>query len=105
MPDLFDLAELQGVSAKEVAPYRRNHSADTPTWARHVYFGADADLAPMFSMARLIERCKHIPRFQEQLPELFDVYSRAYLNDRVVVDELSPRQMFEKFGIIDKIVR
>jgi glycosyltransferase involved in cell wall biosynthesis len=105
MPDLFDLAEMQGVSAEQCATYRTSHSADTPTWARHVYFGADADLAPMFSMARLIERCKHIPRFQEQLPDLFDVYSRAYLNDRVVVDELSPRQMFEKFGVMDRIVR
>ncbi|MGP9813738.1 glycosyltransferase [Rhodopseudomonas sp. NSM] len=105
MPDLFDLAETQGVSSDQIAPYRANHSADTPTWARHVYFGADAELAPMFSMARLIERCKHIPRFQEQLPDLFDVYSRAYLNDRVVVDDLSPRQMFERFGFIDKIVR
>ncbi|MFC0239695.1 glycosyltransferase [Rhodopseudomonas telluris] len=105
MPDLFDLAETQGVSAEQIAPYRANHSADTPTWSRHVYFGADAELAPMFSMARLLERCKHIPGFQQHLPDLFDVYSRAYLNDRVVVDDLSPWQMFEEFGLIEKIVR
>ncbi|MFB2567017.1 glycosyltransferase [Rhizobium sp. IMFF44] len=103
MPDLFDLAEYVGVNKQQIEPYRRNHCADPVTWARHVYFGADPNLPPMFSMERFYERCKHLPEFRQRIAQLQELYTEAYLMDRIVEDVKSPRELAESFGLLESI--
>ena len=105
MPDLFDLAEYMGVNKQQIEPYRRNHCADPVTWGRHVYFGADPNLAPMFSMERFYERCKHLPEFRQRVTQLQELYTEAYLMDRIVEDEKSPRELAERFGLLELILQ
>lgn len=100
MPDLFDLAEKQGIDKGLLAPYRRNHCADAANWARTVYFGDDDLLASMFSMERLLERCKHIPEFQAQLGALRHVYELAFIQHRVVADQTPPWRLFQGFNLL-----
>ena len=101
MPDLFDLAEKQGVNTDLLAPYRRNHCMDVANWARDVYFGEDDSLPELFSMQRLIERCKHIPEFQAQIDELRHIYDLAYLQNRVVADNKTPWELFQSFNLVN----
>ncbi len=101
MPDLFDLAERQGVNKAMLAPYRRNHCADVVNWARAVYYGQDAALPEMFSMGRLIERCKHIPEFQAQVEALRKVYEVAFVQGRVVGDQESPWKLFSGYDLLN----
>ena len=101
MPDLFDLAEKQGVDKNLIAPYRRNHCADVANWARSVYFGEDDELARLFSMERLLERCKHIPEFRAQLDALRQVYELAFIQHRVLVDQIPPWRLFQRFNLLN----
>jgi hypothetical protein len=105
MPDLFDLAEYVGVNKLQVEPYRRNHCADPVTWSRHVYFGADPNLSPMFSMERFYERCKHLPEFRQRVAKLQELYTEAYLMDRIVGNAKSPRELAETFGLLELIAQ
>ncbi len=101
MPDLFDLAEKQGVSKNALEKYRLTHCTDAANKVRDIYFGQDGALLPLFSMARLLERCKHIPEFKKWIPELYNIYNVAYIQGRVLADTLSPRQLFSFFNLIE----
>lgn len=105
MPDLFDLAESVGVRADQLEQYRQNHCADPVTWARHIYFGQDPELLPMFSMERFYERCKHIPQFQERIQSLQQLYTEAYLHGRVDAGAKTPRQLAEAFGLFEALAK
>ena len=52
-----------------------------------------------FSVARLIERCKHIEAFGAQVPGLRDVYAQAWAAGRVVGDRLDPDALFARYGL------
>jgi glycosyltransferase involved in cell wall biosynthesis len=101
MPDLFDLAEKQGVSKEMLAPFRRNHCADAVNWSRGVYFSENENLRLLFSMGRLLERCKHIPEFRKQIPALRNLYNIAYIQHLVAEDEWPPSKLFEYFNLLN----
>ncbi len=53
-----------------------------------------------FSLARLLERSKHLPEFRERhLAGVRRAYTEAWEADRVVVDPIPPDELFERYGL------
>jgi glycosyltransferase involved in cell wall biosynthesis len=100
MPDLFEEAERQGVDPTRLDGYRLTHLVEAGKWVRMVYFDAEDAVRRNFSLARLLERCKHLSEFRERhLPGLRRVYSEAWTAGRVVVDPIPPDELFARYGL------
>jgi len=100
MPDLFEEAERRGVDPTRLDGYRLNHLVEAGKWVRMVYFDAEEGVRRNFSLARLLERCKHLSEFRERhLPSVRRVYSEAWAAGRVVVDPIPPDELFARYGL------
>ena len=99
MPDLFDAADLAGIDPVRVDRHRFKHCWNAAEWARMALMEAEDAIREGFSVARLIERCKHIEAFATQVPGLRDVYARAWAAGRVVGDRLDPDALFARYGL------
>jgi hypothetical protein len=100
MPDLFEEAERQGVDPEQLDSYRLHHLARAEEWVRAAYFEAEEPIRTGFSLARLLERSKHLPEFREQhLAGVRRVYQEAWEAGRVAVDPVPPAQLFERYGL------
>ena len=69
MPDLFDAAELAGIDPVRVDRHRFKHCWNAGEWARMALMQAEDAIREGFSVARLIERCKHIEAFAVRNPK------------------------------------
>jgi hypothetical protein len=102
MPDLFEEAERQGIDPERLDRYRMQHLADAERWVRATYFEADDAIRHKFSMARLLERCKHLPEFRtHHLAGIRRAYADAWADARVVVDPVPPERLFTNYGLGD----
>jgi glycosyltransferase involved in cell wall biosynthesis len=100
MPDLFDEAERQGIDGERLDAYRLKHLAEAERWVRAVYFDAEDAIRHGFSLARLIERSKHLPEFRERhLSGIRRAYEEAWAADRVTADALPPGELFRRYGL------
>ena len=98
MPDLFDAAELAGIDPVRVDRHRFKHCWNASEWARMALMEAEDPIREGFSVARLIERCKHIEAFAAQMPKIREVYAEAWAAGRVVADGLDPDVLFARYG-------
>lgn len=100
MPDLYEEAERAGVDPQAMERYRLNHLAAAESWVRTVYFEAEEAIRANFSLARLLERCKHLPEFRQQhLPGIRRAYAEAWKAGRVLVDPIPPEELFARYGL------
>jgi glycosyltransferase involved in cell wall biosynthesis len=100
MPDLFEEAERQGIDPIRLDGYRLKHLAEAEEWVRTVYFDAEEAVRRNFSLARLLERCKHLPEFRDRhLLGVRRAYSEAWAARRVVVDPIPPPDLFARYGL------
>jgi hypothetical protein len=100
MPDLFEEAERQGVDPARLDGYRLQHLVEAEKWVRMTYFDAEDAVRTGFSMARLLERCKHLPEFRaSHLQGARRAYSDAWAEGRVVADLLPPHELFARYGL------
>ena len=51
------------------------------------------------SAARVLERCKHLPVFREQLAGVRRAYADAWDAGRVVADAAAPAELFARYGL------
>jgi hypothetical protein len=80
--------------------YRLQHLAEAEQWVRAVYFQAEDAIRGNFSMARLLERCKHLDEFRERhLAGVRQAYDEAWDAERVVVDPVPPDELFSRYGL------
>jgi glycosyltransferase involved in cell wall biosynthesis len=100
MPDLYELAEICGVAGDRLESYRANHCADTPAWLRATYFQAEDAIRLRFSLARLLERTKHLPIQRDRhLEGIRSAYLDAWVAGQVTEDILGPDEMFSAYGL------
>ncbi len=99
MPDLFDQAELSGIDPVRVDRQRAKHCWNAGEWARAALMDAEDAVREGFSVARLVERCKHVEAFGPELPKLRDAYTEAWQAGRVVADRLAPSDLFALYGL------
>ncbi|WP_250265836.1 glycosyltransferase [Rhodovastum atsumiense] len=100
MPDLFEEAERRGIDPARLDRYRLQHLVEAELWVRAAYFEAEDAIRVNFSLARLIERCKHLPEFRTRhLQGVCRAYAEAWAAGRVVADAMPPEQLFEAYGI------
>jgi glycosyltransferase involved in cell wall biosynthesis len=99
MPDLFDAAELAGVDPVRVDRHRTKHAWNAGEWTRMALMEAEPAIREGTSIARLIERCKHLPAFGSELAKVHAAYAEAWQAGRIVADEDAPEALFERYGI------
>jgi glycosyltransferase involved in cell wall biosynthesis len=100
MPDLFEEAEARGVDSERLDVYRLKHLLDVDQWVRRTYFEAEDVIRSSFSLARLLERSKHLPEFRRRhLKGVRRAYTEAWEAGRVVVDQLPPDELFKRYGL------
>jgi glycosyltransferase involved in cell wall biosynthesis len=100
MPDLFEEAERVGVDPERLDDYRLKHLVSAEQWVRATYFDAADEIRENFSLARLLERTKHLPEFREHhLPGIRRAYAEAWEAGRVVVDTMPPSELFVSYGL------
>lgn len=100
MPDLFEEAERQGVDPDRLDRYRLQHLVEAERWVRAAYFEAEDAIRTHFSLARLLERCKHLPEFRRlHLAGVRKAYEEAWAAGRVAVDPIPPDELFARYGL------
>jgi hypothetical protein len=100
MPDLHDLAELSGVDPARIDRHRFKHCWNAGEWVREAYFEAEQIIRDGFSMARLIERCKHIEIFRaHELEKAMRHYQDAWNAGLVTGDCDAPEALIERYGL------
>lgn len=100
MPDLFEEAERQGVDPIRLDRYRLQHLVEAEQWVRMAYFDSEDAIRTNFSLARLLERCKHLPEFRDRhLPGVRRAYFDAWAAGRVAVDPIPPDELFGRYGL------
>ena len=100
MPDLYDEAERRGIDPERLDRYRMQHLMQAEQWVRSVYFDAEDVVRTNFSLARLLERSKHLPEFRKRhLSGVRRVYAEAWAAGRVAVDPIPPDDMFARYGL------
>ena len=99
MPDLFDAAELAGIDPVRVDRHRVKHCWNAGEWARMALTEAEDAVREGFSLARLIERCKHIEAFAAEIPKLRSAYTEAWAAGHVVADRFNPESLFARYGV------
>ena len=91
MPDLYDMGERAGLDRARLDRYRLQHLTQAESWVRAAYFEAEDAVRTGFSMARLLERSKHLAAFRAtHLPALRRVYAEAWAAGRVAADTVPP---------------
>ncbi|WP_343894353.1 glycosyltransferase, partial [Craurococcus roseus] len=99
MPDLFDTAERAGVAPAALERYRATHAREAARWLREAWFDAEDAVRRNVSAARLLERCKHLPVFREQLAGVRRAYAEAWEAGRVSADGAPPGELFGRYGL------
>jgi glycosyltransferase involved in cell wall biosynthesis len=100
IPDLYEMAELNGVRGELLEAYRSNHCADTPAWIRATYFQAEDSIRLNFSMSRLLERTKHLPKQRDiHLSGIRQAYTEAWEAGRVGANAIPPDELFSSYGL------
>ncbi len=99
MPDLHDLSELAGIDPARIDRHRFKHCWNAGEWARETYFEAEEAIRAGFSVARLIERCKHIEVFRtREIFKVMEVYRKAWDAGCVTADVDPPEALFARYG-------
>ena len=99
MPDLFDAAELAGIDPVRVDRHRAKHCWNAGEWVRMALNDPEDAIRSGVSVARLLERSKHVEIFKEQLPGVLDAYTDAWQAGRIVADPLPPAALFARYGL------
>jgi glycosyltransferase involved in cell wall biosynthesis len=100
MPDLFEEAERRGIDPASLDRYRLGHLAEAEQWLRMVFFQAEDAVRNHVSVARLLERCKHLPEFRARhLAGVRRAYEDAYAEGRVEVDAVPADELFARYGL------
>ncbi|PWC55362.1 glycosyltransferase [Azospirillum sp. TSO22-1] len=99
MPELCDLAERMGADPAGLDACRANLCRAAAENVRALYFSAGAAARRNFSLARLLERCKHLDDFRYyQVPLLWDLYRRAH-SAGLAAGEPPPEELFAQYGL------
>jgi FkbM family methyltransferase len=80
IPEVYEEAELRGVSPEETDRWRCHTLPGVIHYFGEIFKEEQLNNSECFDPKRLIRRFKHLPVFQEKLPELIKIYSLAYEN-------------------------
>lgn len=100
MPDLHDMAEAAGVDPARIDRHRFKHCWNAGEWLREALFESEEAIRAGVSVARLIERCKHIEIFRDrELEKVVAVYRKAWDEGRVIGDVEPAEVLFARYGL------
>ena len=78
VPEVYDLAELNGAASKDVDKWRQHTLKSSVSYLDMVYTTTDYDLYSEFSMERFISRNRHLSCFGNIFNQVEIIYERAF---------------------------
>lgn len=98
LPELYDLAELNGASQSEVDRWRAHNLPGALNYLREIYFSDAENNIRYFSIERFIARYKHVLKLAGGLQELMAVYEEAHQAGHPAA-QLAPAELLARFGL------
>jgi hypothetical protein len=92
-PEIFDRMEQHGAGRAQIDELRVKHVGALAPSVREIYFGAQREHLPLFSMERLVSRFGHLPDFARAWPALRELYARAHREERTELDAPPPERL------------
>ncbi len=100
MPDLHDMAERAGVDPARIDRHRFKHCWNAGEWLKEALFDSEDPIRFGVSVARLIERCKHLEIFRtREGKKIMHAYRTAWDAGRIVADHDPPDELFARYGL------
>jgi len=78
IPEVYDLAELNGISTNEVDQWRRHTLNNTLTFMEIIYTSETPELYSQFNIIRFIRRYRHLSEFGDFVPQFEAIYEKAF---------------------------
>lgn len=97
IPEVYDIAELKGVSTECMDRWRRHTLPGVVHYFREIFRSDPLNNAAYFSPERLFRRFKHLPEFLAVLPELREIYRKAHVEGHPAA-AVPVQRVFPEFG-------
>jgi glycosyltransferase involved in cell wall biosynthesis len=98
LPELYDLAEIQGAKPSEVDRWRVHNLAGALHFLPQMYWELDVGIVDGFSFERFVERHHHLSEFRSRFADFVRVYERAF-NEGHVRRDRPPDSVRARFGL------
>ncbi len=98
LPELYDVAELNGALPEEVDRWRVHTLQAASHYLEKIYFDDSEGNRAYFSIERLFERHKHLPAFRKQVSVIMKIYARAH-KLKLSGAEIAPKDLLDRFGL------
>jgi glycosyltransferase involved in cell wall biosynthesis len=98
LPELYELAEIQGADPAEVDRWRVHNLPGALNFLPVIYSDDSAENLDHFSFERFVRRHKHLPEFRAQLREFLKIYRQAYDQGRLR-NNPPPNELLTHFGL------
>lgn len=96
IPEVYDLAELNGISMKEVDKWRKHTLQSALTFLDIIYTSKTPELYSQFNIIRFIRRNRHLSEFGDFFPQLEAVYVNAF-EQKSPLATIPPEQLRESY--------
>lgn len=78
IPEVYDLAELSGISMNEVDQWRQHTLQNTLPYLETIYTSETPELYSQFSIIRFIRRYRHLSEFGKWFSQAEAIYEKAF---------------------------
>ncbi len=78
IPEVYDLAELNGISTNKVDQWRRHTLNNSLTFLEVIYTSETPELYSQFNIIRFIRRYRHLREFGDFFPLFETIYEKAF---------------------------
>jgi len=96
LPELFDLAEMNGARPDEVDHWRADNMPGVLHYLKKIYFSDAEKNIEYFSIERFIARHKHLKEFRLGLNDFMSTYEKAYRHGHAYA-RIEPQKLLAKF--------
>ena len=98
LPRAWDLAERNGADPTAVDRRRANRLWLVAMMWKDIFENDRAGNSPWFSAPRVLTRLKHLPQIEKYIPEMREIYGRAYLGGHPAAT-MPPESLFSAFQL------
>ena len=92
IPEVYDLAELNGISMNEVDQWRQHTLQNTLSYLETIYTSETPELYSQFSIIRFIRRYRHLSMFGKLFSQAEAIYEKAF-EQKNAMATISPEKL------------
>jgi FkbM family methyltransferase len=98
LPELYDFAEERGSDPDAVDRWRTHNFPRVLNYLNEICFNDTEDNLSYFSIDRLIQRCRHLSVFRENVENFISIYEKAYAAGKTAVS-IPPEALILRYNL------